>query len=105
MVDERLKENELFQTAHIMILICYTIFATILIGESLLLGWERWTLVLIAAGIVVGWIIHIRASLLEYTRLWIYSLTPATFKSMTETMVDMMLPDMMRNGMTIPNEK
>ena len=28
------------------------------------------------------------------------TLTPATFKSMTETMVDMMLPDMMRNGMT-----
>ena len=28
------------------------------------------------------------------------TLTPATFKSMTETMVDMMLPDMMRSGMT-----
>ena len=28
------------------------------------------------------------------------TLTPATFKSMTETMVDMMLPDMMRSGMS-----
>ncbi|MBR1875643.1 MAG: response regulator [Lachnospiraceae bacterium] len=79
-MDERLKENELFQTAHIMILICYTIFATILIGESLLLGWETWALVLIVAGIVSGWIIHIRARIPEYARLWIYSsLMMATF--------------------------
>ena len=28
------------------------------------------------------------------------TLTPATFKSMAETMVDMMLPDMMRSGMS-----
>ena len=47
-MDERLKENELFQTAHIMILICYTTFATVLIGETLLPGWETWAFVLIA---------------------------------------------------------
>ncbi len=69
-MDERLKENELFQTAHIMILICYTIFASILIAESILLGWEGWALVLIAAGITSGWVIHIRGRFPEHTRLW-----------------------------------
>ena len=73
-MDERLKENELFQTSHIMILTCYTMFASILIGESFLLGWESWALILIVTGIACAWIVHIRAKFSEYTRLWIYSL-------------------------------
>ncbi len=73
-MDDRLKENELLQTAHVMILICYTMLSGILIGEAVLLGWEPWALILIALGIVTAWVIHIRAKVSEYTRLWVYSL-------------------------------
>ncbi|MCR5789254.1 MAG: response regulator [Lachnospiraceae bacterium] len=75
-----LKKNDLFQAAHIMILACYTIFSVILIGESLLMGWEIWALFVIAAGVMISWILHFRQKLSEDTRLWVYSvLMMATF--------------------------
>ncbi|MBQ7679335.1 MAG: response regulator [Butyrivibrio sp.] len=73
-MNENLKQNDLFNASHMVILICYTIFSTILIGESLLLGWERWAVVLIIVGVVTGWIVHIRQNLSESTRLWVYSM-------------------------------
>ena len=38
------------------LLLCFTVFAVILIGESILLGWERWALVLVVAGLIGAWI-------------------------------------------------
>ena len=38
-------DKDLFQTSHLTILISYTIFATILVVESLLLDWEKWALI------------------------------------------------------------
>ncbi len=79
-MNEALKKNELFQTSHIMILVCYTIFSVTLIVEASLLGWESWALMLVFAGIVTAWLIHTRQVLSEYSRLWIYSgLMMATF--------------------------
>ena len=37
--------DDLFQTSHLTLLISYTIFAIILIVESLLLGWEKWAII------------------------------------------------------------
>ena len=65
--------NEIFQTAHLMILLSYTLFATVLIGESLLLGWEKWALMLIGLGVVSGWLMHIMHILSEHQRLWLNS--------------------------------
>lgn len=70
---EKFKDNELFRTSHVMILMSYTIFSFVLIIESLLLSWEKWALVLVAACLVVSWIIHIQQRTSEYIRLWIYS--------------------------------
>ncbi|MBO4900868.1 MAG: response regulator [Lachnospiraceae bacterium] len=68
------EENELYKSAHLMILLSYTLFSVILIGESFLMGWEKWAIVLIVAGVGGSWIMHIRRRFSDYGRLWIYSL-------------------------------
>ncbi len=79
MKDEN-KSNEMFRTSHIVILLCYTLFSVILIGETCLLGWEKWALILIGIGVIISWFIHIRQNIAESIRLWIYSvLMMATF--------------------------
>ncbi|MCR5675958.1 MAG: response regulator [Lachnospiraceae bacterium] len=79
-MNEKQIRDELSQTSHIVILISYTILSVILIGESLLLGWETWALILIAVGLCIAWILHIRQTLSTYTRQWIYSvMMMATF--------------------------
>ena len=69
----RTTENDLFESSHLTILISYTVFATILVIESLLLGWERWALLLIIAGISVAWVLHIRHNTPSAIRLWLYA--------------------------------
>ena len=66
-------DRELFQTSHLTILISYTIFATILVVESLLLGWEKWALILIVGGIIAAWALHIRHNTPSNVRLWLYA--------------------------------
>ncbi len=72
-MEKKLEQNELFQSSHLMILNCYTIFSAILLGESLLLGWEKWALVLIVCAVVASWTLHIRQRLDDTARIWIYS--------------------------------
>ena len=69
----RSDSNELFESSHLTLLLSYTIFSAILIGESLLMGWERWMLLLIAAGVVISWILHIRHNTPGRVRIWIYA--------------------------------
>ena len=66
-------DKELFQSSHLTILISYTIFATILVVESLLLGWEKWALILIIGGIIAAWALHIRHTTPSNVRLWLYA--------------------------------
>ena len=66
-------ENDLFQSSHLTILVSYTIFAAILVAESLLLGWESWALLVIIAGISVAWVLHIRHNTPPAIRLWLYA--------------------------------
>ena len=49
-----IKEDDLFQSSHLTLLVSYTIFAAILVVESFLMGWELWALLLVAGGRVVG---------------------------------------------------
>ena len=72
-MDEPRPEKEYFNTPHFVILGCYTVFAILLIGESLLLKWELWALILIALSVVLCWIVHIRQLLPDYTRIWVYA--------------------------------
>lgn len=66
-------DKDLFQTSHLTILVSYTIFATILVAESLLLGWEKWALLLIICGIIAAWILHIRHNTPSNIRLTLYA--------------------------------
>ena len=67
-------DKDLFQTSHLTILVSYTIFATILIVESLLLGWEIWPLLIIVLGIIAAWVLHISHNTPPQVRLWLYAI-------------------------------
>ncbi len=73
MSEHNIERNELFKTSHMVILIAFTIFSVILVGESFLMGWEKWALVLIFFCIIISWTLHIRQILTENYRLWVYS--------------------------------
>ena len=68
-----MNDQEKQRAAHLLILLCYTIFSCVLIGESLLLGWETWVVVLLPIGVIAGWTMHIRNRLPMVLRLDIYS--------------------------------
>lgn len=67
------EENEVFKSSHMTLLLCFTVFAVILIGESILLDWERWALVLVIAALCGAWVMHIQQLLAPTARLWIYA--------------------------------
>lgn len=73
MNEKVIERNELFKTSHMVILIAFTVFSLILMGETFLMGWEKWALVVIFFGIAVSWTLHIRQILTENNRLWVYS--------------------------------
>lgn len=68
-----MNDQEKQRAAHLLILLCYTIFSCVLIGESLLLGWEMWVVVLLPIGVIAGWTMHIRNRMPMALRLDIYS--------------------------------
>ena len=71
----KIKESgDLFESSHLTILVSYTIFASILVIESLLLGWEKWALILIVTGICAAWVLHIRHTTPPNVRLWLYAI-------------------------------
>ena len=67
------KDNDLFQSSHLTLLVSYTVFAAILIVESILMGWELWPLFLVAGGIATAWILHIRHNVPSNVRIWVYA--------------------------------
>ena len=66
--------NELFRSSHIMIILTYTIFSVILIIETYVMHWERWAVVLVAAGVVMAWYIHFSQIGNAVLRLWLCSI-------------------------------
>ena len=70
----KVERNDLFQSAHLMMLISFTIFSAILIAESILLSWEMWAVVLIVVAVCGSWIMHIAHNIPDNMRLWIYSI-------------------------------
>ena len=73
-MDKLIEKNKLFETAHLMVLISYTIFSVILISESLLMGWEMWALPLIFVSNITAWVIHLRQAFTERVRVWVYAI-------------------------------
>ncbi|MBO6215361.1 MAG: hypothetical protein J6N76_07480, partial [Lachnospiraceae bacterium] len=61
------------KTSHFLVLITYTLMSAILVGESILLGWEMWAIPLIIAGVVAVWLLHISQRLTERSRVIVYA--------------------------------
>jgi len=68
------ESDDLFHASHLTILLTYTIFSVILIAEAMLLGWEKWPLILITIGVIAGWFIHIQQRFSDRVRVWIFSI-------------------------------
>lgn len=68
-----MNDQEKQRAAHLLLLLCYTILSCALIGESLLMGWETWAVVLLPVGVIAGWTLHIRNRLPMAVRLDIYT--------------------------------
>lgn len=66
-------KNDLFMSSHLTLLLSYTIFALILIMESLIMGWETWVLFLIGGGVIISWGLHIKHDTPPDVRIWIYA--------------------------------
>ena len=63
-----------------MMILSYTIFSLILIGEIFVMNWEKWAIFLIAGGVIVSWYMHIKQIGQDSLRPWIISiLMMATF--------------------------
>lgn len=72
--------NKLFISSHLMMILTYTIFSIILIGETFVMGWEKWAVVLILSGVATAWYVHFSQIGTDKLRLWICSiLMMATF--------------------------
>lgn len=73
-------EQEKQRVTHLIVLLCYTILALGLTVESILLGWDLGAVMLILAGLVACWVLHITGKIPEDIRQWIYVvLTMLTF--------------------------
>ncbi|MCR5831280.1 MAG: response regulator [Lachnospiraceae bacterium] len=66
--------NELLMSSHMMMILSYTIFSVILIGETIIMGWERWAVFLIMAGVISSWYMHLKQIAQDGLRMWIISL-------------------------------
>ncbi len=72
-MNRNLKKSEVFESSHLVILMSFTLFCAMLIAESLLLGWEKWALMLIAVEVVSAWVIHIQGVFSDDMRLNLYT--------------------------------
>lgn len=68
-----MNDQEKQRAAHLLLLLCYTILSCALIGESLLMGWETWAVVLLPVGVIAGWTLHIKNTFPMAVRLDIYT--------------------------------
>lgn len=66
-------KNELFMSSHLTLILSYTIFSLLLIGESLLMGWETWALFLVGGGVIISWGMHLKHDTPANVRIWIYA--------------------------------
>ena len=70
---KHIERNDLFQASQLTILLSYTVFSVILIGETFLMHWEIWPLIPITIGVIASWILHLNQQFTERSRIWVYS--------------------------------
>ena len=67
------ERNELYQSSHLMLLVTYTAFVAALIGETFLMGWEKWVVLLVSVAVIICWIMHFRQDTTPVVRVRIYA--------------------------------
>ncbi|MCR4604774.1 MAG: response regulator [Eubacterium sp.] len=72
-MNKKIDNNEIFEHAHMVILISFTLFSIALICESILMKWEVWAIILVIAALIVSWVLHIGSILSTTARMWLYS--------------------------------
>ena len=65
-------EREREKATHLLILVVYSIFTVVLMGESVLMHWETGAVVLLLIGLIVSWSIHITQRVPSNIRFWFY---------------------------------
>ena len=65
-------DHERRRAVHLMILMCYTIMTLALVGETLLMGWDKGAIILLVMGVVLCWVLHITRNIPGEQRLWLY---------------------------------
>ncbi len=74
-MDYKPQKRDYFESSHLTVLYSYTILSALLIMESFLLSWgDGWALILVAVGVLISWVVHIRQSFSVSHRIWIYAL-------------------------------
>ena len=68
------EQSELFHSSHLMVLITFTVCTALLIGESILMGWELFILPLICVAVIICWVVHFRQDASPVFRLRIYGI-------------------------------
>ncbi len=63
--------NDLFKTAHSVLLIGYSIFVAMHCTITFLLGWEKWILIPILAGLIAAWGLHLSQTFTDNQRVWL----------------------------------
>ena len=63
--------HERRRAVQLMILVSYSIIALVLLGETLLMGWDKSAAVLLLLGGVASWVLHITRKISREQRLWL----------------------------------
>ncbi len=72
-MDNKLKQNEVFKTSHLVMLVSYTNLSIVTTCATISKGWELWLLPLIVVGVLSSWTLHITQKMEEKVRLWVYA--------------------------------
>ena len=73
-MNKKFFNNELLNSAHLVILISFTLFSVALVSESIFMGWELPAVVIIIVALIISWVMHMGQMLTDNARMWIYSL-------------------------------
>ncbi|HAM68078.1 MAG TPA: hypothetical protein DCP68_00465, partial [Ruminococcus sp.] len=64
---------EMFRSSHLLILIVYTVMSAGLTAAALLFSWELWALLIVLAGVISCWGLHLTQTFPAKVRIGIYS--------------------------------
>ena len=66
--------KKVFESTHLIVLLSYSLFSVILMGETIIMKWELWAIALIFASNVLSWVMHIGGFFQPKVRTWIYAI-------------------------------